>query len=131
MPILVCGGTTGNAEPYSRTMRRVLEAEGIPSNLIWTDDRSRSTHENALYGSEVLRRHGISYIALVVEGNSMPRAAASFRKAGIDVLPAPIRFTRLTREFIDVLPNWQAMALNAENVHEIFGLLWYRLRGWI
>lgn len=131
VPILVCGGASKNHEPYSQVMRRVLETEGVPPNLIWTEDRSTSTHENAVYGSEVLHKHGVSRVALIVEASSMPRAAASFRKAGITVVPAPIRFTRLNLELSDVVPNWQAIALNGETLHELVGLFWYRLRGWI
>ena len=130
VPILVCGGGYGQ-EPYSQTMRRVLESEGVPPNLIWTEGVSRNTHEDALYGSEVLRGHDVSLIALVVEANSMPRAAASFQKVGIRVLPAPIRFTKLNLKLSDVFPSWQAIALNGESVHELVGLLWYRLRGWV
>src|SRR5262245_15173140 len=50
LPILVCGGAPDEHEPYSETMKRVLESEGIPSHLIWIEDRSRSTHENAVKG---------------------------------------------------------------------------------
>jgi len=131
LPILVCGGTLYDHELYSQAMRHVLESEGVPPNLIWTEGRSRSTHENAVYGSAVLRQHGVSVIALVVEASSMPRAAASFRKVGITVVPAPIRFTQLSLEFTDVFPNGQSIRLNGETVHELVGLLWYRLRGWI
>jgi len=130
VPILVCGGAS-DLEPYSETMRRVLQAEGVPQNLIWTEARSRSTHENAVYGSEVLRKHGVSRIALVVEANSMPRAAASFRKVGMVVVPAPMRFTSLTLEFTDFFPSWHAISRNGETIHELAGLLWYQLRGWI
>jgi uncharacterized SAM-binding protein YcdF (DUF218 family) len=131
VPILVCGGGSESYEPYSQTMRRVLETEGVPANLIWTEGRSRSTHENAVYGSEILRERGVSRIALIVEASSMPRAAASFRKAGMTVVPVPIRFTELELNFHDILPNWQAIALNGETIHELVGLVWYRLRGWI
>ena len=112
-------------------MRRVLESEGISPDLIWIEDRSRSTHENAVYGSSILREHGLSRIALVVEANSMPRAAAAFRKAGVTVVPAPFRFTELDRNLNDVLPSWQAIELNGEAVHEYAGLAWYCFRGWI
>ena len=134
LPILVCGGSVNEVddhEPYAQTMKHVLESEGVPSNLIWAEDRSRSTHENAVYGSEILREHGVSHIALVVQTNSMPRAAASFRKLDISVLPVPIGSTKLWWEFSDVFPNWRAIALNGEAIHEIVGLAWYRLRGWI
>jgi uncharacterized SAM-binding protein YcdF (DUF218 family) len=132
LPILVCGGTFDGHQPFSVTMRRILvESEGIPSDMVWVESRSRSTHENALYGSEVLREHGVTRVALVVEANSMLRASKSFQKEGITVIPEPIRFARLNREVTDFFPSWSAIALNGETVHELGGLLWYRLRGWI
>jgi uncharacterized SAM-binding protein YcdF (DUF218 family) len=131
LPILVCGGSLNERASRSLTMQHVLESEGVPSELIWIENQSSSTHENAEYGSQILRQHGISRIALVVEANSMLRAAASFRKAGITVIPAPIRFAELHFSIMDVFPDWSAIALNGETVHELVGLVWYRLRGWI
>jgi len=131
VPILVCGGSFGQWAPAAVTMQHVLESEGVPADLILVEDHSISTHESAKYGSDILRKRGISRVALVVEASSMPRAAASFRKAGIAVIPAPIRFTELDFNIMDVLPNWGAIALNGETVHELAGLVWYRLRGWI
>ena len=131
LPILVCGGSFDDDQPYSHTMRKFLESAGVPSNLIWIEDRSKSTHENAIYGSEILRNYGVSRVALVVEANSMWRAAASFQKNGITVLPAPIRFTQLNLTLTDVFPSWQPIAVNGEHIHELVGLLWYRSRGWI
>jgi uncharacterized SAM-binding protein YcdF (DUF218 family) len=131
LPILVCGGALAKGGPYAATMKRVLEFEGVPTDLIWIEDRSKSTHENAEFGSKILRERGVSRIALVVEANSMLRAAASFRKAGITVIPAPIRFTELDYGLPDVFPNWRAIALNDEALHEYLGLIWYRIRGWI
>jgi uncharacterized SAM-binding protein YcdF (DUF218 family) len=130
IPILVCGGGS-SGEVYAKTMRHILESEGVPPSLIWTESRSRSTHENAMYGAEILREHGISRIVLVVEAGSMPRATASFEKFGVSVVPAPARFTHLNWEFDDLLPDWRAIATNGETIHEIVGLLWYRIRGWI
>jgi uncharacterized SAM-binding protein YcdF (DUF218 family) len=129
-PILVCGGGPDSGS-YSQAMRHLLEIEGIPSNLIWVEARSRSTHENALYGSRILQQHGISRVALVTDARSMPRAAASFKKQGIDVVPVPIRFYDLDFGLKDLLPTWQAMESNGETIHEIGGLVWYWLRGWV
>jgi uncharacterized SAM-binding protein YcdF (DUF218 family) len=132
LPVLVCGGgARRRSEPHSELMKRVLEAEGIPRDLIWTEGRSRSTRENALYGAEVLRRHGVTRIVLVVEANSMLRAAACFRKLGFTVIPSPIRFTHVNGGLMDILPTWRAMERNGETIHEVLGLVWYRLRGWI
>jgi uncharacterized SAM-binding protein YcdF (DUF218 family) len=132
LPILVCGGTFDSRQPtLAASMHEFLEADGIPTDLIWTETRSRSTRENALYGAEVLRAHGVTRVALVVEATGMWRAAAAFEKVGIHVVPAPIRFASLDGRLSDVVPGWRPMARNGEVVHELLGLLWYRLRGWI
>ena len=113
-------------------MRDFLQRAGVPESIIWTEERSYSTHENAAYGSEILRQHGIDRIALVVDAQSMPRAAACFRKQGIAVVPAPCEFHAfgppLSEEF---LPNWNAIRRNERTLHELVGLGYYWLRGWI
>ena len=130
LPILACGGGP-YPEPYSETMRRLLESEGIPPSMIWTEVRSKTTHENAVYGYEILRQHGISRIALVVDARSMPRAAASFRKQGVVVVPAAFGFYDLELGPQNILPTWQTIRVNDETAHELLGLLWYWLHGWI
>src|SRR5207237_6192386 len=100
-PVLACGGGL-DSESYSKTMQHLLEAEGVPPDLIWIESRSRSTYENALYGARMLKQHGISRIVLVTDATSMIRAAASFRKQGITVVPAPFQFDNLDLSFKDI-----------------------------
>jgi uncharacterized SAM-binding protein YcdF (DUF218 family) len=131
LPILVAGGkgAKGN-QAVSVTMRQLLQRDRVPESMIWTEEGSSSTHENAVFGAKILRQHGISRIALVVEARSMPRAAACFRKEGITVIPAPCEF----REFESLgefIPSWKAIKRNEETLHETVGLAWYWLRGWI
>ena len=109
----------------------MLERYGIPETLIWTEERSRSTHENALYGAEVLRRHGIDTIALVVEAQSMLRAEASFRKQGITVAPAASDYREWGTLSEELMPSWKAIQRNEITLHETLGLAWYWMRGWI
>jgi len=128
LPVLACGGGPYD-EPLSLAMRKVLEAEGVPPDQIWLETRSSSTYENAVYGCEILRRHGISKIVLVDEARFLPRAVACFRKQGMTVVPAAFNFTHLYFEADDFLPASHAIQLNGETIHEYIGLLWYRLRG--
>lgn len=129
LPVLACGG--GARSPASVAMAKLLQEQGVPESLIWTEDRSTSTYQNALFGAEILKQHGIRRIALVVNAKSMPRAAACFRKQGITVEPAPSSFTQLGTHSDDLLPGWRAIRRNEETLHEVLGLVWYRLRGWI
>jgi uncharacterized SAM-binding protein YcdF (DUF218 family) len=130
LPILFSGGGL-NGKWYAATSRHILESEAVPPDMIWTESQSRSTYENALFSSEILRQRNISRIALVGDASGMPRAVACFRKLGFDVLPVPARYSLLNKDLDDFLPSWQAIAINGETLHEIVGLVWYKLRGWI
>jgi uncharacterized SAM-binding protein YcdF (DUF218 family) len=111
-------------------MRELLRQAGVPENMIWTEEASTSTYENARFGAEILRRHGVGRVVLVVDARSMPRAAAVLEKQGIRVAPAPSRF-REWEGLRELLPGWEAIRGNEDTLHETLGLLWYRLRGWI
>ena len=129
-PVVVCEGrqtTTGRPG----MMRELLRRAGVADQMIWVENESRSTHENASYGARILREHGLKRIALVVEAQSMRRAAACFRKEGIDVTPAPSEFRTLGALSEELLPHWRAVRRNETTLHELLGLVWYRLRGWI
>ena len=78
-----------------------------------------------------LRAHGVSRIVVVTEATSMPRATLSFRRQGFEVVPAPTRFNGLNGPASDLLPGWAPLAANGETIHELVGLAWYKLRGWI
>ena len=96
--------------------------------MIWTEEESTSTFENAKFGAKILRSHQIDRVALVVDGRSMPRAAAVLEKQGIRVAPAPSHL-RQWDGLRELLPGWQAIRGNEDTLHETLGLLWYRLRG--
>jgi uncharacterized SAM-binding protein YcdF (DUF218 family) len=132
LPILACGGgAKGRSPAFAVSMRDVLESVGVPESSIWTEERSGNTHENAVYGAEILRSHGVSRIVLVVEAQSMVRAAACFRKQGIAVVPAPNEFGQIDAKLDDLLLGWKAVRRNEITIHEILGLAWYKLHGWI
>lgn len=129
VPILTCGGGgSATQESYALEMRYLLIQLGVPSHVVWTEERSVSTHENAVYGAEILKRAGIHRIALIVDATSMPRATACFTKEGIDVLPAPSDFYEPNEM---LMPTWRALRQNEITLHELLGLAWYRSKHWI
>jgi uncharacterized SAM-binding protein YcdF (DUF218 family) len=128
-PVLATGGSPlGNALPEAQQMKTVLENEfRVP--VKWTEDASDNTLENARFSFRILQRAGIRRIYLVTHAWHMPRAAMAFRAAGFDVVPAPTAFTtRYRTDLLSFLPN--AGALNDSRIfmHEVIGLLWYRLK---
>jgi uncharacterized SAM-binding protein YcdF (DUF218 family) len=132
LPVLACGGMAPNGgEAFSVAMRRVLADEGVPLPMIWTEEESRSTHENAVYGAEILHNRGIRKVVLVTDAYHTPRAERCFRKQGIDVIPAPCGFRRLDTRLGYFLPGWKAIEENELTLHESAGLVLYWVRGWI
>ena len=131
VPVLACGGRQGDSSPpFAVAMRELLRQAGVPENMIWTEEESTSTYENARFAAKILGSHQIDRVALVVDARSMPRAAAVLEKQGIRVAPAPSSL-RQWDGFRELLPGWKAIRGNEETLHETLGLFWYRLRGWI
>jgi uncharacterized SAM-binding protein YcdF (DUF218 family) len=134
LPIVASGGlASGRSKPavLAEVMRRVLVEQGVPSSMIWLENRSHSTYENALYSAELLRGKGIHRIVLVTEAHHMLRSEKAFLRQGLAVVPAPcayryIRFTAGLKEFV---PDPKAIETNEICLHEWLGLFWYRLSG--
>ncbi len=132
LPVIASGGSGADrGEPEARLMRRILEQEfGVP--VAATEERSRTTWENAQMSADLLRERGIERVLLVTQAWHMPRAVASFRAAGVDVVPAPTAFYHKKEdgEFSagDWLPDPTALLYSYFALHEYLGALWYRLR---
>jgi uncharacterized SAM-binding protein YcdF (DUF218 family) len=130
LPVLASGGTHSKRRPpVAAIMRELLARAGVPDNNILVEDASLSTYENALFSTAILRRQGITHIALVVEASSMPRAIAAFERQGIQATPAPCSFRRLGTLLTEVIPSWTSLRRNEGTLHEVLGLMWYKMRG--
>lgn len=88
LPILVTGGSVYGGATEASLMRDALESEfGVP--VRWAEVRSRTTHENARYASQILHDAGVERVVLVAHAFDMRRAKAEFSRFGITVIPAP------------------------------------------
>jgi uncharacterized SAM-binding protein YcdF (DUF218 family) len=116
LPVLASGGTTSPAPPYAMVMRDALRSEGVPDSMIWSEEGSHSTHEEAVYSAEVLKQKGIHRIVLVTEAYHMLRAEGSFRKQGLEVVPAACGYRAFGAQTYRhaILPNWEAIAWNED-----------------
>jgi len=128
-PILVTGGKPlGNSVSEAQQMRISLEQDfGVP--VRWTEDASDNTFENAQNSFRILQQAGIRRIYLVTHAWHMPRAAAVFRRAGFEVIEAPTAFTtRYQTDLLTFLPRAESLRDSKIFVHEVIGLLWYRVK---
>ncbi len=101
LPILVSGDGAGALMALS------LERDfGVPVRFV--EPSSRHTQENADLSAAILREAGISRILLVTHNWHMPRAAAAFRRRGLEgpagadgLRRPPARRTRVFRPFAE------------------------------
>lgn len=122
LPVLVSGAS-------GELMARELERRSVP--VRWIEGTSRNTHENAALSAAVLRRDGVARIYLVSHFWHLPRAAAAFRHAGAEVVPAPAGrelLADLQRGWKSWLPSRAGLDAGAVVFHEWGGRAWYRLR---
>jgi uncharacterized SAM-binding protein YcdF (DUF218 family) len=130
LPVLVSGGRPINAtRSEAEVMAGILANEfGVP--VRWQENRSQDTADNAAMSAEILKAAGIRRIVLVTQAFHMPRAAALFRAAGLEVIPAPTYFMGGVGGapiWLDFLPRASALQRSYYALHEWLGLVWLRL----
>lgn len=128
-PILVTGGSPdGNPTAEAVLMKTVLNQDfQVP--VMWVEDKSNTTLENARLSYRILGAAGIRRIWLVTHAWHMPRAKMTFEHAGFSVVAAPTEFTtdaQLT--VLSFLPDARALADSSKFFHETIGIAWYRLK---
>ncbi len=70
-------------------LRQELLRAGVPESAVTRELWSLSTHENAIFSAELLRRLGARRIAVVTCEWHVARAIANFQAMGIDAWPLP------------------------------------------
>jgi uncharacterized SAM-binding protein YcdF (DUF218 family) len=130
-PVLVSGGQVRpRMTPIGIQMQETLTREfNVP--VRWAEVRSMTTHENAAFSSEILKREGITRIFLVTHAWHMRRAMAAFRAEGLEPIAAPTRFIRpplpLAHDFV---PNASSLRASYYALHGWLGQLWYYMVGY-
>jgi uncharacterized SAM-binding protein YcdF (DUF218 family) len=86
-------------------VQRFFQEQGLDAASLVLEDRSRNTHENALFAKALVRPRPGERWLLVTAAFHMPRAAAVFRKAGWDVIPYPVAYRTLPEVSWDPIPE--------------------------
>jgi uncharacterized SAM-binding protein YcdF (DUF218 family) len=132
--ILCSGGGVPAEMQEAEATSLLLQEWGVPPEHILVEAGSRNTRENALFSYRLLKDKGVRRILLVTSAFHMPRAAAVFRKLGLNVTPAPADFSTGWDEDRDWLqrlePDSEALMDSDIVIKEWIGLFVYRLCGW-
>jgi uncharacterized SAM-binding protein YcdF (DUF218 family) len=123
--IVLCGGKMGTPVTLASAMRDVLVSYGVPANVIYLEDRSHSTRENALFASALIHDWPGQRVLLTSDIH-MFRAARVFRKAGVPVVADPIPDVLKTANAR--MNRWNAaIGLIVEGIK----IVYYAARGWM
>lgn len=133
--ILISGG---NGKPEKKEFQEAawvktqLVEMGVPGTIIFTEDHSKNTFDNATNAQHILDSLQLAppYL-LVTSAYHMPRASLIFKKAGVDVVPFPCNYTAGRGNAgpgdffpsVSVLPGWN------DYLKETLGYFWYRMKG--
>jgi uncharacterized SAM-binding protein YcdF (DUF218 family) len=122
LPILTSG------HPGAASMKNILEDE-MGAKVQYVEDKSKTTWQNAIASTAILKEHNIKSFYLVTNSWHMKRAMWAFKKQGLDPIPAPtdsgVRQIKYDR-YRNWLPNSSALAISNFSLHEYIGSLYYR-----
>jgi len=132
--ILISGGN-GKVEEKSfregEWVKGELKAMGIPDSVIFVEDRSNNTADNAKYAKQILDSLQLQppYL-LITSAFHMPRALLIFRKSGLKTVAFPCNYTSGMGSFSgwDLLPTPSVLLGWDTYLKETAGYLWYKLK---
>jgi uncharacterized SAM-binding protein YcdF (DUF218 family) len=105
-------------------MADLLVALGVPRGSILLESESLDTKENALFSTRMVQGLKAEKTVLVTSAIHMPRAMWLFERAGLKVIPAPVKFQAPARKTLArFIPESEALGRSQRLVHELLGLL--------
>ncbi|MEP6951475.1 MAG: YdcF family protein [Ginsengibacter sp.] len=133
--ILISGG---NGKPDKKDFREgawvkgELTAVGIPDSVIFAEDRSNNTSDNAAYAKQILDSLQLKppYL-LITSAQHVPRASVIFKNAGVFTVSFPCNYVAGRGDFglSSLLPQLSVLGKWDIYLKETAGYFWYRLKG--
>ena len=134
-PIVIISGGVYQTDssfwtPEGTALLELLVNLKIPKSKIILDSNSRSTYEHAINVLPILKSLDINNFVLVTSSTHMLRAIKTFEKQGL----APIGKFSAEKCLIkdsDIRPSLNALIFTQEIFHEYFGLIYYKIKGFL
>lgn len=133
--ILITGasGSLNSELKESHILKKFLIRVGIPDSCILIEEKSKNTHENAIYCKEILKNYSKKNSYLIITSKyHMRRSLACFKKTNLEVYPYIKKSDRkhFDLEWI-VLPQSNILFEWKVLLHEVVGYVTYKIVGYI
>lgn len=131
--IVLSGALLDGSTSEAQTMAAALEHDKVPAQALILEERSQNTRENAVFTRQALGARQIGPVLLVTSALHMPRAMATFKRLGMDVIAAPSPpqiVPPQDPEFSPWMPNQRAFSAARSIIKEYAALVLYWVRGW-
>ena len=123
------GALLGQGLSEAARARLFYESLGLPPERLLVEDRSRTTFENAVFSARLADIDTAKPWLLVTSAWHMRRALATFKKAGWNVTPYAVDFNTGSHTPWTEYSLVRGSSKWALLLHELLGLLAYRLAG--
>jgi uncharacterized SAM-binding protein YcdF (DUF218 family) len=135
--ILITGGSghlVSKKDAEANQLKEVFLYCGIPNADIVLENKSRNTHENALFTKQKIDSIGIKEKSLLITSAfHMRRSLGCFEKEGVNVDEFPVDYYTHDRKYSPdalIIPSEKAMYKWSILIHEVLGYVMYKLVGY-
>ncbi len=129
LPIITTGGKLTEADiTEAEISKRFLLEFGVSESKIITENFSRTTLENAEYCAKILKEKNFKKPILVTTAPHMKRAILSFKRYGVDVIPAPCSFRAINKREYKIFNYIPGPATPFLPLKELLGILYLKIQ---
>jgi uncharacterized SAM-binding protein YcdF (DUF218 family) len=135
---IIAGGSGSILKKYSseaEEIKKILLYAGVPAEHILLEDKSRNTHENAMFTKKLLTQHPqFQKLLLVTSAFHMRRAKGCFKKEQIATDVFSTDFYSSDMSFTPdklLIPQEASLYLWQRLIHEMVGYATYKLTGYL
>jgi uncharacterized SAM-binding protein YcdF (DUF218 family) len=138
--IIISGGSGSVAYPSKREAsllkKFMVNYLSIPDSVIFIENKSDNTRQNAIFTKKLLKILSISKkdLILITSPLHKPRAFLCFKKVGISVVNYEFKVEQKQKKWMPtqtIIPNEETLMNWVSFLHELVGLLVYKLVGYI
>lgn len=123
-PYIICTGGVGERQTRSEAdaCAEILREQGVPADVIFLEEQSKSTEENAIYARAIMEAHGLKDASLVTDSFHMLRASWIFNTQSITHVTNPVPRERMRLRFYVQHTTREIIALHWQAFKQVFNL---------